>query len=361
MPIYDAIIVGAGVAGMAAASALAKEGLRIAVIDKGSPDALKTGECLMADALGIMTRLGLGEDFLAANHRSLQSYQVAWGQAPSYQRHLISSPTGTGWIVNRQCFDAMLLSHCRQHKVEMFWQTALQEIEKDSGGCWQLHLKGQLPICLCARFVLDASGRVRAFTRQLGIKSRRLDKMVASSCHIHSVSELSASIASIASDQQGWWYYAKYTDTRGSLCYFSDGDLLLPGGPKTLLAQARKQRLLAPLLTDARPMNSTFKRCAAYSSALQSCTGDNWLAVGDAAASFDPLSSYGMTSALAGAFYASKALIRYFRGQPKYLQTYQQLMQQNFMTYLEKRHLEYEKVDGYNSLFWQRRQSGAAA
>ncbi|WDE09024.1 tryptophan 7-halogenase [Thalassomonas viridans] len=361
MPSYDVIVVGAGVAGMAAASALARQGLHIAVIDKGLPDVLKTGECLMADALKIMARLGLSEDFLAAEHRSLQAYDVTWGQVPGYQRHLLGSASGTGWIVNRRHFDAMLLEHCRRHKVAVFWQNSLQKIEKNAAGYWQLQLKGQQPICLSARFVLDASGRARAFVRQLGIASRRLDKMVATSCHIHSVSELSASVASIASDHQGWWYYAKYSATRGSLCYFSDGDLPLPDGPKSLVARASEQSLLAPLLADARPMTATFKRCAAYSSVLKSCVGDNWLALGDAAASFDPLSSYGMTSALSGAFYASQALVRHFNNQPKYLQTYQQLIQQNFLTYLETRLQEYEKVSGYDSPFWQRRRQEAAA
>ncbi|WDE02169.1 NAD(P)/FAD-dependent oxidoreductase [Thalassomonas actiniarum] len=361
MPLYDAIIVGAGVAGMAAASALAKQGLRIAIIDRGAPDVLKPGECLMADALKIMKRLGLSEDFIAANHRSLQAYHVNWGQQSSYQRHLLTSPAGAGWIVNRQHFDGMLLKHCQQQQVEMFWQNSLQAIARDASGYWQLQLKHPEKLCLSARFVLDASGRARAFTRHLGINSQRLDKMVATSCHIHSVSELSAATATIASDYQGWWYYAKYSDTRGCLCYFSDGDLPLPDGPKTLLAQANKQSLLAPLLADARPMTSTFKRSAAYSSALQNCIGENWLALGDAAASFDPLSSYGMTSALSGAFYASQALKRYFNNQPQYLQTYQQLMQKNFLAYLDKRYQQYEQVAGYNSLFWQRRQQGALA
>jgi flavin-dependent dehydrogenase len=361
MALYDVIIIGAGVAGMSAASALANRGLRVAIIDSATADAVKTGECLMADALPIMARLGLSEDFLGAKHRSLQSYRVAWGQQNTYERHLLTSPTGAGWIVNRQHFDAMLLAHCQQQQVQMYWQCALKTVVKDTSGDWQLYIKGAEPQSLSARFVIDASGRARAFTRRLGIAKQQVDQLVASCCHIHSNCELSAAQATIISDKQGWWYYAKYSNTQASLCYFSDADLPLPNSSVALLSAANNQPLLVELLADAKPITSTFKRCAAYSSALQYCVGDDWLAIGDAALSFDPLSSYGMTSALSSAFYASQALLRYFNNEPQYLYIYQQLMQQNFLSYLNKRHQEYEKVDNPNSLFWQRRRQCIAA
>jgi flavin-dependent dehydrogenase len=355
---YDVIIVGAGVAGLSTAAALSKRGLRVAVIDKGSVNAIKTGECLMADALPIMARLGLSEAFLAAKHQSLQSYQVAWGEQDMFERHLLTSPTGAGWIVNRPIFDGMLVDHCVENQVILYWRSALEHLEKTATNQWQLSIKGVQATNLTARFVIDGSGRSRALTQRLGINKQRLDKMVASCCHVNSECELSSASATIASDQHGWWYYAKFSPHQGSLAYFTDSDLPLPAHGKDLLAAATKHNILAPLLTDANAVTETFKRCGADSSALQSCVGDGWLAIGDAAYSFDPLSSYGMTSALASAFYASQALLRYFADQPQYLQTYQQLCQNNFMTYLAKRQQEYQKVDPATSVFWQRRHAG---
>jgi flavin-dependent dehydrogenase len=354
---YDVVIIGAGVAGMAAASVLSRKGLTVALVDRGQAEGTKTGECLMADALPIMARLGLDRDFLAAEHTSLQSYRVTWGQSKPYERHLLTHPSGAGWIVNRSNFDTILLDRCYDHKVRVYWQCTLASVQPQLNGAWQLSFTNVDMADIEAKFVIDASGRARAFTKQLGIKSQQLDKMVASCCHIENTNQDFSGIAHIASDVNGWWYYAKYSNSRGSLCYFSDSDLGLPTTPEALLKQAQKQAPLTAFVTQSKPVLNTFKRCPAYTSALQQCIGDNWLAIGDAAASFDPLSSYGMTSALSGAFYASQAVLRYFKGDLDYLQVYQALIQRNYLRYLVNREQEYSKVPADQSLFWQRRHS----
>lgn len=354
---YDVVIVGAGVAGMAISAVLARQGLSVVLVDRGQAEGISTGECLMADALPIMARLGLDTDFIAANHIALQSYRVSWGQQQSYERHLVSSPTGPGWIVDRHQFDSMLLAQCHHYQVRVHWQATLDHVHRQADDHWLLTFKHTDPPDIRARFVIDASGRARALTKQLGINSLQLDKMVASCCHIENDNQHFTGTAHIASDVQGWWYYAKYSPLRGSLCYFSDSDLGLPTSPEALLSQAAKQTPLVNILAGTRPIKHTFKRCAAYSSALQDCTGHHWLAVGDAAVSFDPLSSYGMTSALSGAFYASQAVMRFFNGQPEYLQVYQSLIQRNYVSYLARREQEYTKINPELSLFWQRRHS----
>ncbi len=360
MPQYDVIIVGAGVAGLTAASSLARHGVSVLIVDSEAKGGFKTGECLMADALPVMEKLGLKQPFLNADHRSLQSYRVSWGQQNSYERHLLTHPMGAGWIVNREVFDDMLLNHCQLHNAEIRWQSALHQVERSASGEWLLHFKEGKDV-LSAKFIIDASGRARAFTRRINVPKTQIDKLVASCCHVQTDCELSANQATIASDKHGWWYYAKYTKTHGNLCYFSDADLPRPSSPQHLLDSAMQQPSLARLLSDSVPVSTTFKRYAAYSSALQDCIGEDWLAIGDAAVSFDPLSSYGMTSALSSAFYASKAILRYFNHTPQFLQTYQQLIQQNFLSYLDKHNQEYEKVRAENSEFWMRRQSNQAA
>ena len=355
--LYDVVIIGAGVAGMAAASVLARKGLTVALVDSGQAGGMKTGECLMADALPIMARLGLDSDFIAAAHTSLQSYRVTWGEPQPYERHLMTSPTGAGWIVNRSNFDAMLLDRCYDHNVRVYWQSRLVHVKQQFNSKWQLTFISVDMPDIEARFVIDASGRARAFTKQLGIKSQQLDKMVASCCHIENTNQDFSGVAHIASDVTGWWYYAKYSNSRGSLCYFSDSDLDLPTTPEDLLKQAQNQPYLTDIIAQSKPVLNTFKRCPAYSSALQQCIGDNWLAIGDAAVSFDPLSSYGMTSALSGAFYASQAILRHFKGDVEHLQTYQTLIQRNYLSYLVRREQEYRKIPADKSLFWQRRHS----
>ncbi len=348
---YDVIIIGAGVAGLSAATALSKRGLRVAIIDKGTPDVLKTGECLMADALPILTRLGFLDAFLVAKHESLQAYQIHWGQDEPYERHLMSSSTGTGWILNRQCFDDMLIKQCEQERVDIYWEYSLQDVEKKE--TWNILTKGNKELNLTASFIIDASGRARAFTRKIGVTKHQTDKLLATCCHIES--QQSSGIATIVSDDDGWWYHAKYSNTHASLAYFTDADLPQIADTEILRKKAMRHKSLNPFVKDSHFVSSTFKRHAAYSSAIKNCVGDAWLAMGDAAVSYDPLSSFGITSALSSAFYGSQAIMRYFDKQPEFLMTYEQMLQQHYLTYLNKRTQEYAKVDNSESDFWKRR------
>jgi len=207
-------------------------------------------------------------------------------------------------------------------------------------------------------FRSDASARTRAVTRRLGIKKQQVDQLVACYCPIDCLANTTPAQVHIISDKQGWWYYGQFSAKAASLIYFTDADTDKPATAAALLERARQHQQLAPIIKQACVQTSNFQYCTAYSSALQHCVGERWLAVGDAAASFDPLSSFGITSALSGAFYASQALRYYFHGQPKYLMTYQQLIQKNFIQYLSLRQQEYSKVQG-DSAFWQRRSAAA--
>jgi len=103
------------------------------------------------------------------------------------------------------------------------------------------------------------------------------------------------------------------------------------------------------------PEKEKLIRTAAHSSALDHCAGTRWIAVGDAACSFDPLSSYGITSATGSGYYGGVALAEELKGKQGQLAAYQSLMQRTFLDFLEIRDSEYRRVSQFNSLFWQRR------
>ena len=64
--VYDAIIVGAGPAGSTAAILLAREGWRVALIEKQVfPRRKVCGECIAASNLPLLDGLGIGDAFAA--------------------------------------------------------------------------------------------------------------------------------------------------------------------------------------------------------------------------------------------------------------------------------------------------------
>jgi 2-polyprenyl-6-methoxyphenol hydroxylase-like FAD-dependent oxidoreductase len=56
---WDVLVIGAGPAGTAAASALVERGLRVAILEKDSTARAKPGEVLTPNAIPILSRLGL--------------------------------------------------------------------------------------------------------------------------------------------------------------------------------------------------------------------------------------------------------------------------------------------------------------
>ena len=95
---------------------------------------------------------------------------------------------------------------------------------------------------------------------------------------------------------------------------------------------------------------------AASSQRLERMTGARWLAAGDAATTFDPLSSQGIFKALQSGILASYAICDFFKGTPSGLEKYEALIRREFDEYLATRADYYGQERRWQaSPFWQRR------
>ena len=95
---------------------------------------------------------------------------------------------------------------------------------------------------------------------------------------------------------------------------------------------------------------------AASSSLLTHPTGDGWIAAGDAAASYDPLSSHGIGSALACGRSAARAIAATLDGDTTAFTTYRDRLLADYTHYLCTRHAYYADERRWpTSPFWRRR------
>src|SRR2546421_1412221 len=95
---------------------------------------------------------------------------------------------------------------------------------------------------------------------------------------------------------------------------------------------------------------------AAHSHRLERMTGDGWLAVGDAAMTFDPLSAQGILKGLRSGIMASYAIGDYFKGSPAGLEKYEAVLAREFEEYLSTRANFYRQERRWErSRFWRRR------
>jgi 2-polyprenyl-6-methoxyphenol hydroxylase-like FAD-dependent oxidoreductase len=160
--------------------------------------------------------------------------------------------------------------------------------------------------------------------------------------------------------KDGWWYTAPIPGGRRVLAFHTDADLLPVSQrekKETLLECTRSVRELSGLLStvgfvaDNRP-GFTIARSAM----LSPCAGEGWLAVGDAAISFDPLSSQGLLNALFTGLAVAEAAESYLKGDSASLDEYSRVIRGIGDSYQTRLAFHYAAETRWaRAPFWQRR------
>ncbi len=89
--------------------------------------------------------------------------------------------------------------------------------------------------------------------------------------------------------------------------------------------------------------------------------GEDWLAVGDAAGAYDPLTSQGIYKALAGGLQAADAITDRLSGEARDFTAYGESLARSWEEYLKLRaHLYTRETRWPGEPFWQARQAQAA-
>lgn len=164
------------------------------------------------------------------------------------------------------------------------------------GGLWSVD----------ARFVVDATGRASCVARQLGVARHHLIRQVASVGHARTARTPDrGNWFQVERSRVGWWTAAPTTASGWELVFYRSA--LAPKPPPQALARLFRSTHLARHAGEyeAGP------RCAGLDagfSALERVQGHRWVAIGDAAVAFDPVSSQGLWHAIGSARAAAGAV-----------------------------------------------------
>ncbi|MBF02584.1 MAG: hypothetical protein CMP76_04730 [Flavobacterium sp.] len=362
---YDVIIIGAGVAGCATALALKKanKDLHIAIIERSASleNAFKIGETLPPQASKQFQNLGIWEAFLACNFSSSYGTSSVWGSHSVYTNEYIFSPYGYGWNLDRNAFDQFMIAQAKEKGVEMHWNTS----------CIHSHWENEHWIVTCehnhdklflnASFVVDATGKKAAFSALQGTEKIKKDKQVG----VYRFYDLKQANATeikegivVETDANGWWYSATLPNQKLVLGYLTDSDIA--SHLKMKDDSHFEERLQQTTITATRVATLSDTTVpflvAAQTQYLKTCVGEGWLAVGDAASSYDPISSLGIYKALVMSQWASFAIQDFLKKDRIGLQKYQNLVAYDFEVYEKKRKEFYQQEKRFsNTLFWKRR------
>ncbi len=299
----DLLVAGGGPAGAAAAAAARAEGLEVELVDARGPRPPPPGESLPPGTEDLLEEL-FGIDAVGlANHRPAYANRSAWGGTGLDRADFMPNPLGRGWHVDRRALDASLLAALRTSGVSV-GEDARVARQSWTGAAWEVELGGgRDPRPIRTRAIVDATGRASRIARSQGALRRRLDRLVAAFWLVEAPDEAGDdSTTLVEAVPDGWWYTTPVPAGRRAVAYVTDSDLLPARGARAterwteLLAlaphvhetvtQAGCRLRAAPRITDAGTAH------------LDRHAGPGWVAAGDAAVSFDPLSSQGIATAL---------------------------------------------------------------
>jgi flavin-dependent dehydrogenase len=209
--------------------------------------------------------------------------------------------------------------------------------------------------------VIDASGRASFVARRLGAHRTDHDRLAGVYAFFQTPTGPNDTRTMVEAMPNGWWY-SSYLPNAGLVAAFMSDANLLPRGACALHEHWR-QELDATTYTrgrvdSARPLG-TVHTIRANSYQMSAVSGEKWLAIGDAAMAFDPLSSQGLYNALRSAIEASRAVEQHFTGDRTGLREYAIREQQRFPRFLDMRSAYYcREMRWRDSPFWQQRVAG---
>ena len=316
MSVADVVVAGGGPAGAAAAAAARAEGLEVELVCGSRGARPVPGESLPPGTDTVLERTFGAAALGNEQHRSSFGNRSAWGGPDLETTDFVHNPFGHGWHIDRRALEQSLHDRLRTQGVRVRSDARVAG-QTWTGGQWQITLDGGQAADIRARALVDATGRAARIARSQGVRKRRLDRLVAAYWMLPAGSEAgidSTTLVQAAAD--GWWYTTPVPGARRVVAFLTDADLLprraarsaddwqerigRVGHVRDALAREGRQLDGDPVIVDAG---------VAY---LEQPAGDGWVAAGDAAVSFDPLSSQGILTAVemgAGAGRAIAAIL----------------------------------------------------
>ncbi|HEX5553440.1 MAG TPA: tryptophan 7-halogenase, partial [Chitinophagaceae bacterium] len=211
---------------------------------------------------------------------------------------------------------------------------------------------------MTAAFLVDATGRNAKVARSLGIQRKTYDALTGIAAHFEvGANHPIPKFTYVQAVAEGWWYAAPLITGTIVTAYMTDAKLIDKNMQQldsywAKLKQAPHIHGLFP--SGYQPQGVRLQIKSAATGHLVEVYGENWLAVGDAAYSYDPVSSYGMTAALGSGYYAGNAIADCMSGSKIALPAYHHTLEKAFSGYLPLWRRQYmQEMRWPGSPFWQ--------
>jgi flavin-dependent dehydrogenase len=354
------LILGGGPAGLTTALRIVKGGGSAAVVERGRYDESRIGEHLPPAGVALLRSAGFSEP---GNDAHLRCVGVnAWwgGDAPNRMDYLFH-PVGYGLNLSRPHFDSCLAEQCRNAGVQLLIGARLIQVARAERG-WRAEVQCGDHVRTCGpRLIVDATGRSAAFARLQGSSIAARDSQIALIAFRASnpVVDHPSGRVVIEASENGWWYFAPLSDGHSVCMFMTDADLLAATSGSALAYWERDLRRTRHVRSavEGYPVLTRFIIQTARSQRLTRMCGREWVAVGDAAIVFDPLSSHGIAKGVDHGIRAADAAFAYLDGDDEALEQLSGRFAAEFTDYEHTRRGYYSIERRWpDAPFWRRRQ-----
>jgi flavin-dependent dehydrogenase len=310
----------------------------------------------------LLADMGLLESFLSEGHEPWYGKRAVWGGPAPEETDFLRDPDGHGWHLDRVRFEQWLREQASARGARLISPATVTKLEHD-GRRWQVslrHPEGAFPIS--AEIVIDAGGRARPAARKIGARAVASDLLACTWIYGVDTGKGGRGLTYVEAVETGWWYTAPLPDRRRVLAFHTDTDLAVARAirePGALLRHAQASGELSALLAEAGfRAQSREQTTTAQSASLEPAAGKNWLAIGDAAMSFDPISSQGLLNALFTGLAGAEAADHHLAGDTISLSSYARLIREVHAIYRSHLSQCYRAEQRWpHAAFWRRRHS----
>lgn len=359
---YAVVVMGAGIAGTALTHQLLRNNIKTLLIGKDEWPTVKLGESLPPSAWPMLKRMGLN-DFVCTHQPSV-GYQSVWGSESirqagfEAQNGADSLSPSSAWKVDKAKLVRQIQASLPDSAIISARIKGVDVCETAAVG-HMIHLdEGQGSIR--ANILVDATGRKNVLSHQLGLVSHQFDRLLAYTVNVPKLrhQDIDKPVF-IEAFEQGWGLVSSLDERRNVLSLLTNKQ----GGMMVACKKIKNWRQLCKtthyfkhfIPSEGDYPVQGFNACSRIASQL---AADNWLLIGDAAMTFDPLSSHGMTTAIYSAEQAAKAIEQQLLEVGDGLTTYAKKMTAIYNTYLNELVALYRSESRWsNSGFWQSKQN----
>jgi flavin-dependent dehydrogenase len=312
----------------------------------------KPGEIIEASVRQSLVALGQSEDWLEEGALVLAGRSTTWSHSAPADVAGMLDPRGHGFIVERAVLERRLIDEARAAgAVVMIGVTRIDVTRATnrwtiapgkSGGA-------QAPL------LIEATGRGIGVLKSG--KRKRLDHLVALMTYVPASPALRDQRLVVETAADGWWYAALLPRRRVVVAYMTDARDL-PTTPDARLALWRKRlratQQIKAWLEGTNLSTMALRAYPADSSIRETLCGPGWVAIGEAAAAYDPLTGSGVVAALTkGA--AIARLMTAGQEQQSAIATYADAEREAFAAYAhERRRIYRQAAEHFSEPFWQR-------